>query len=415
LRPHPRLYAGAGIFALAFALRYAWVTLLDIGLAVDAWSYFTGGTMLASGRDLHNFLDPSSYKFAFPPGYSFVLSAVFVVFGSDVRVAQVFNVVVGAITAVLVYVLAARLRDERTGLAAGLLMALFPSQIYFTSIVMTETLFTFLAVVLLLLLAAWLRSSALTAWQVLALGVLLGFMSLVRAETMLLAPSIVVLWWLCGQRWEQIGRSLLILVVGMTLMIAPWAVRNYIRTDQLSLIRGSSDAPARALRVGLSPDFYSKQYILRMKDPMTPRELARHYATHPWEAASHVGQKLTYYFGQEDAFYWIDDEGEIYITHDEAARWSILADAYYYVVGLTVVLGAPLWWRRGDRRLYSILWFAIAWSALHLVFAPVGRYHYPILPMLSVLAAMTLMAVWERATSRSPASPAPRAVETAAR
>jgi 4-amino-4-deoxy-L-arabinose transferase-like glycosyltransferase len=406
-----RLYSMAAIFALAFVLRLAWVSYLDIGPMVDGWGYFYGASTLASGHDLRNFWDRSSYLFNFPPGYPMALSGLFVLFGSDVFVAKLFNVVLGAVTAVLVYVLATRFRDERTGVVAGVLMAFFPSQIYFTMMIMTETFFSALSVVLLLLLVGWVGSqSSMKSWQVLVLGLLLGFMSLVRAETPLVAVTLVALWKVCGHHWRQIGRSLLLLVAGMTLMIGPWTVRNYIRTDKLILVRGAgSDAPLHALRVGLSPDFYDPKFHFGVTEPPSAGDLAEYYATHPWEVPKHGARKLVRLFGHENVFYWVDLLGKPYITSETASRWAALGDAFYYVVGLVALLGAPLWFRRRDRPLLVLLWFAISWSAVHLVFVPEERYHYPILPVACVLAAVTLVSVWDRLTQgrTSPAPPGP--------
>jgi 4-amino-4-deoxy-L-arabinose transferase-like glycosyltransferase len=396
-----RLFAMAAIFSVALLLRYAWLEQHPMLPVLDGFAYYVGAESLASGEEMRNFLNPVSYDFGFPPGYAFVLSAVFVVFGTDVHTGQMFNVFLGALTAVLVYVIGARLGGDRVGIIAGILMALFPSQIYFTTLFMTEIAFGVLAAALLLIFVSWPRRPPPAWWQVLTLGLLFGFMALMRAETLMIAPMVAVVWLAYGYGWRQIAWRLAVLAVGVAMLTTPWMVRNYIRMDELTLIRGNADSPGRALRVGLSPDFHSDDYIHRRKDPRTFPELAEYYIIHPWEAPKHAVFKVGYLFGREGALYWRKDIPYEYFSDSEARRWNITSDLYYYVVGAIAILGTPLWWRREDYRLYGLIWWFATWTALHLVFAPEGRYHYPLLSVVSVLAAITLVRAWDSSAVQS--------------
>ncbi len=84
-------------------------------------------------------------------GFPFVLSAFYRVFGSSVMVAQYLNVVLGCGIAILLFFLGKALSGRKCGFAAALLWALWPSQIFYTTLLATEPLYTLLLLLFLLL------------------------------------------------------------------------------------------------------------------------------------------------------------------------------------------------------------------------------------------------------------------------
>ncbi len=48
-----------------------------------------------------------------------------------------------------------------------------------------------------------------------------------------------------------------------------------------------------------------------------------------------------------------------------------------------------------DRRLTIILWFTASWSLIFLASVPLTRYHFAIIPMITVLAAVAFVSAWE--------------------
>ena len=56
----------------------------------------------------------------------------------------------------------------------------------------------------------------------------------------------------------------------------------------------------------------------------------------------------------------------------------------------------------GDRRHLIILWFIAAWCLIHLTYVPQPRYHFPVLPMVSLFAGIVLVDIWDRVKHRLP-------------
>lgn len=408
------------IFCVAFGLRVAWMEHTfpeDILFAKDpvlfgdeVFYYHTADSMATGG----GYRDPYTLELTsdFPPGYPFLLTPFFVVFGPHLLVAKLLNVTLAALTPVLVYALGTVVSGRRTGVLAGGLMALFPSQVLFSGLIMTEPLFVALSAVLVLALTVSLRSrTGVRAWQAIALGLLLGYMSLVRAEALLLLGAVPVLWLLAGTSWRNVARALPVLLIGATIVIAPWTARNYARFDEFILLRGGAGDSSRVVRIGLSPDYETwKTWENRLLEPDGFGAILGDYAREPWQVAIVGEKKLRDLFVRDDPIYYVRGQWlEVYfqapLSDAEAERWTLLSNWYYYVVGGWAVLSAPLWWRRLSGPLLASGWFAVAWTLVYALFVPDFRYHFPILPMVCVLAACGAVAVWDAIAGRRGAQP----------
>ncbi len=399
---------GLAIFAMAVLLRSLWVTYLNMAAGHDGWGYWFAANSMADGDGFRNPFATDQYASNPTPGWPFVLTGIIFVFGSNLIAAKAFNIIAGSITAVLVYVLGIKLRDHRTGIIAGGLMAVFPSQIYFTTTLMTETFFVALATTLVLVLTLWLAGAhSMKLWQALVLGLLLGFMSLVRAETVLLAPAAVMLIKLCGTSWRQLAQYAPLLLVGMAIVITPWTVRNYVRFDEFILIRsGSANGTFAPIRTGLSPRFDSLT-VMGGQSP-TFRTSYEYYRDDPLQIPKQVWRKLDSFYGNDDHFlYFIEPDFVRRISvpalaPDVELRWATLGNVFYYVVAGAALFGAPLWLAKRDRRLLIILWFIASWNLIFLATVPLTRYHFAIIPMITILAAVAFVSAWDRFASRKP-------------
>src|SRR5207244_1264644 len=131
-----------------------------------------------------------------------------------------------------------RLFTRRVGMIAATLAAVYPFLVVYTGFVIAETLFVFLATVLLYILV---RLRETPSKGLIALGgVVLGLMNLTRSETHFL-PAVLFFW-----LWIEFGskrRAIVIasaMTVWMLLIILPWTARNYAVTHSFILINTSN-------------------------------------------------------------------------------------------------------------------------------------------------------------------------------
>jgi hypothetical protein len=94
------------------------------------------------------------------------------------------------------------------------------------------------------------------------------------------------------------------------------------------------------------------------------------------------------------------------------ARWEALANVYYWAVLALAAMAAPLWlsWRN-PRKLVMLMVVAYYSFLFGFVFIGEQRFHSAIIPLLSVFAAVSLVAAAEQVRHRlaapEPATPEP--------
>src|SRR3954453_16664611 len=177
-----------GLTALALVLRLVFVIAWGRTVTYDPAStsfafndtffYSWTGAAISMG-DGFSFLGHASAHW--PPGYSFLLAAVYTVFGADTFHALVANAVIGALTVPLTYWIARRALGRPAAIAAAAGLAVFPGQILMGDVALAETFYAFELVAFLALVMALGRS-----WRALVvLGIVAGLSALTRGEGLL--------------------------------------------------------------------------------------------------------------------------------------------------------------------------------------------------------------------------------------
>jgi 4-amino-4-deoxy-L-arabinose transferase-like glycosyltransferase len=167
---------GAGLI-----VRVAAIALFHPPLFSDQIDYAALGQSLAHGTGYTLDGHPTAFR---PPGYPLLLAISFTLFGDSllpVRAAQAFA---DLATCLLVFVLGRKLFPERTGLIGAGIFAMFPIQILYVPVIMSETVFTTLLMLYLVLCTRGPQS-----WkQGILEGIVLGAGALVR-PTILFLPA----------------------------------------------------------------------------------------------------------------------------------------------------------------------------------------------------------------------------------
>ncbi len=228
----------AGIVAVGAVLRVVWaLKAQQPGELRDPVLYLILGDHVAAGDGFtYGFEADQGTSAYYPPGYPVALGGVawlVRLVASDAAIFDVaiwFNVVLSVATIGLVFVLARRVAGDRAGLAAAAIWALWPNLVFHSGIVLTETLFLFLLVALLIVLLGDAAAAAAPGRaRLVVVGVLFGLTLLVRPVSVVMAPVLLVLWWGRGAR-AALGR--LALVGGVTLaVLVPWSVRSTLAMD----------------------------------------------------------------------------------------------------------------------------------------------------------------------------------------
>ncbi|MEI9939709.1 MAG: glycosyltransferase family 39 protein [Pseudomonadota bacterium] len=230
------LWDAGWVSALALALRVLVVLWAKDRFppADDGTFYHVVAQRIAHGQG-YTWLWPDgavSYAAHYPVGYPALLGLAYAAFGPQPGVAMLVNAVLGALAVFAAQRCVIRYGSRRQALTAALLLALHPGLVFYTPALMTEGVTAEVLVV-----ATWLSlrvgSSAGFRWRLLALGVCLGGLCLIRPQLLMMAP-IFGFFALDSAEPRYLGRAVRALVVtGVALAVClPWTLRNCARMDR---------------------------------------------------------------------------------------------------------------------------------------------------------------------------------------
>lgn len=324
-----------------------------------------------------------------PPLYPFLLGAAFRLFGSQVVVGRILNLLLGVLVVVLTERLGRRLGGPQVGLIAALLVALYPALIVNDVTLLTEPLsLVFLLATVLALLASrpWLA------------GLWCGFLILTRPSAQGLA--VVVLGWAI---WSLGWRSAVRLVAIAGLVVCPWLVRNWVQLGSPVLVTSNGFN----LAAMYSPEArVSHGFVDSTKDPRFASITLTRFDEVKWQAAlqkiatdslkSHPEQvvpvftrNLVAYFEIRPSFGQLAEE-----LDGRNLTVTSLSLPFFYAVTIFGLLG--LWLERRRRGIILLLLIAsyFTMASLLVVAPPRLRAPFDLICCLAAPFAIQHLYVW---------------------
>jgi 4-amino-4-deoxy-L-arabinose transferase-like glycosyltransferase len=193
---------------------------------------------------------PSS---AYSPGLPlFVAGVYWVSGGAHLTLALVLLALIGTGAIPMTYLLGRRFAGPVAGLIGAGLLAFYPAMLEYQGLLLTEPLAAFLlsAGLVLFLMAAEQPQGTALPWLWLGSGAVFGLLALVRPEYLLLALGLPLVW-LAREALRGRARPGIVPVavslLGTTLLLAPWAIRNAVELHRFVPI---STGGGKALFIG---------------------------------------------------------------------------------------------------------------------------------------------------------------------
>ena len=400
------------IVVIAIALRLAWVLYAarEPRGFHDPTLY---GVFAARIADGHGYTAANGEATTYyPVGYIGALGAVVWVVGQTPipenvsMTAAVFNLVLGVGAVALTFEVGRRLFDNRIGLIAAAVLALWPNLIFHTAVVLTEALFIFLVMGAVLLLVALPAATQRIRWGRLAVfGVILALSALVRPISLMFLPVLLVVLVVAGTRWGSAIGYAGAATLAVVLVLMPWTIRNFRATDSFVPISTNlGDNLCMSRHTGATGEFQADPACaVRARGLKTPeyevevnntnvRRAVRFVKGHPLTEA-----KLVFLRG----YHTVKNDHDGLLASESygsnpfiPSTWrrvlEVVADAYFFVaVALGLVAVPAFVGRRRPWRLFFLL-AAAALAVQPLIFFGDPRFHVPVLPFVAVLAAVTI-------------------------
>lgn len=363
----------------------------------------------------------------YPPGYPLALGAVLAVVrllagdASAFDVAVWFNVVLSVATIGLVFVLGRRLADVRVGLVAAAIWALWPNLVLHSAVVLTETLFLFLLVLMLVVLLGNPESARLPGRaRLITVGVLFGITLLVRPVSAVIAPVFLVLWWGAGVK-AALWRLALVGVATLAVLV-PWSIRSTLVMDEpVAMSLNFGDNLCLGHNPGASGGFgdlgaycYTAEGLPRPESETVRQSenidrAVDYIVDNPGETLRRTPSKLRITLQNDhDGLQVAEDFGEAPLLSDGGRDLvKAVANGFYYLVAVASIAGGVVLLRRPDPARRGL--FLVVAGAAQLI-APLAtfgdaRFKMPIYPTLAICAAVALVALWDRRSTSTLATP----------
>jgi tetratricopeptide (TPR) repeat protein/4-amino-4-deoxy-L-arabinose transferase-like glycosyltransferase len=414
--PAPKLaswwpYLGIGLLALI--LRLIFIAELNAteyadALMGDALSYDRWGQRIAAG-DWRG--DTIFYQ---APLYPYFLGSIYSLLGHSLTAVRIIQAILGGLSAVLLALAGRHLFSRHAGLLAGLILALYPTAIFFDGTLQKTGLALFLSTALLFCLG-WLVARP-GARAAVATGVVLGLLALVRENALILIPGVAIwsLWFFGRLSWRRRGAWAVILLGGAALVLLPVAARNLavggelkITTSQLGsnfYIGNNPNANGAymPLMAGKGDPTFERGDAVFLAELESGRRLSPGEVSRFW-----LEKGLAFVKSQPGR--WLRLAGHKAALAFNATEMSDTEDQYTYAEWSQVlklpgwllhwgtlwplsILGLVLTWPH--RRRLSILYLLFLVYALTLiVFFVIGRYRIPLVPIVILFGASALISL----------------------
>ena len=394
--------------------RLLWLLSVNTSPTSDFKFYQRVAEQLSQGT-----LGESTYIALYPHvvGYPFILSLIYRVFGNDILFAQILNLAAALGIVLGIYWLSAQIMHQRFALLAGLLVALWPSMIFFTPIVSTEGIFTLLIVgcSVLLFLIKDIQKIPLGIGLFGLLGMAVGVVNAVRPFGLLFMAAASLYYLLFVKPAGSGLRPWLVklvffasLILGYLLMtnLAHWKLEQTLHTDVGKSFLGYS------LLVGAN---YESSGMWNQADADTQLEIYQVGKTPPDEvnrvllgrAVQRIRSnplQFLYLQFRKNKILWQDDTFGIYWNRwfqDEKAPGVLdsaifnalepVSNYYYFVLLALGLLGSLAGLIHREQSYLLFVALLMSGTIGIFIFTEVQpRYHYNALPLIAIIASYGL-------------------------
>lgn len=325
------------------------------------------------------------------PVYPFFLAVVYFIFGHSFVAVRFIQSALSAISCILVYLIGLEAFNKRCGIVAAIICVIYYPFIYMPAYLVTESFFTFL---LLSSVYFYLRYYNLRNNNYLFVAtLLLGIAALCRS---VIFPFIVFVFiWLLiiyTNKINKLIKALLFVLVGFSLVISPWAFRNY--TIYKTFIPGTLETGLflylgnNHLATGGTGGWTKwgqDQFVPQDSGKLFTVESDRELTKKAIEFISHNPKRFLWLCWRKMVNMWRPFYADARFLN------KLLMSLLYVPIMILAVLGIFLAFSNSLAKSCLLFFLIIYLNVISLITISSIRYRYPIMPFLIIFAASALV------------------------
>ena len=208
---------------IMFVIGVLWINLVNTQPYSDFYYYYTMAKNVANGLEWGN-----TYTAV---GYSIFLGFIFKVFGSSLIIVKIVNLILVTMNNILFFKILKKVNikeiDRKIIFA---LFILFPSNLYYISLVAGELLFTFI-----LLLATYIYFSEMK-YKYVFIGILTGLNTMIKPFFIVFFFAIFLVDLIVDKKLYAAIKNCIIILIFSALVISPWIYRNTQLVGQFTYV-----------------------------------------------------------------------------------------------------------------------------------------------------------------------------------
>lgn len=376
-------------------IRLLFLSLAHVEPQSDSAVYLALATRLSQGLSYE-----TEFGYAYwPPGYPLFLVIPFVVFGASTLLPLLLNVVLFVASILAVHRLAMLIAGRSAARLSTLVLTVWPNYAISSMLASKELL---LAVLLPIALLLYLDNSKeftpRRTLHSLAAGVLLGYASLTQPSCLLLLGALALTETLLRRPAIQTSLRLVSAVIGMTIVLGPWTLRNYRVFHAVVLVSTNGGSNFyRANNAQASGGYVAEvEQTSQGASELERGRVGMHMGIawirqNPGEFMRLVVRKQVLLLGDDGAGMY-----EVMKRGKQPGLWYRLlrgvGNMYWFGVWILTLLAVWHQWRSPlaiNHRVAILIVTILYFIAVHSVFESGSKYHDPLVGVLAVLAGLS--------------------------
>jgi 4-amino-4-deoxy-L-arabinose transferase-like glycosyltransferase len=334
--------------------------------------------------------EPTAFR---PPAYPAFVAVAHLLFGTSTASVRFIQMLLDIGIVSGLYLLGLR-HGRGIAVGAAMIWALFPPAIIYTGLVLSETLGAFLLVALFVALRP-----APAPWLIIA-GILAGILILVKSWMLLFFIAIAGFLRIRKRSWVAVS----IFCAGALVVITPWLIRNAVllgtpvisTNTGINLYMGNNPQATGAYRAGLPDTLLAVSSDERKYNDVAFALAVDHIAQSPLTFLQRIPLKIAHVFRSEgELLVWafhpnIRDRSDSFAEKYRNLPLSLTIGVnVLYACILVAGFAGALHFRNDELTALGILFSGIL-LLTHAIFFGGSRFHFLLMPVMTLLAARLL-------------------------